>query len=130
MASTYQTITLSIDDRVARITLSRPPLNVFNLPMMKEITAALAECNEHELVAIVFASAAGARAFSAGVAVEDHLSDTVYQMLDSFHAIFGHWNSWADQLSRWLMVRRWAGAVNWCRLRHRNRNGPFAFWPA
>ena len=28
------------------------------------------------------------RAFSAGVAVEEHVEGTIYQMLDSFHAIF------------------------------------------
>ena len=42
MSSTYQYITLTIDKRVARITFSRPPLNVFNVAMMREIGAALA----------------------------------------------------------------------------------------
>lgn len=88
MPSTYQNITLTIDNRVARITFSRPPLNVFTIAMMKEITAALSECSQQELVAIVFASDAETRAFSAGVAVEEHVPETVYQMLDSFHAIF------------------------------------------
>jgi cyclohexa-1,5-dienecarbonyl-CoA hydratase len=40
------------------------------------------------LVAILFEAEKDSRAFSAGVAVEDHTPDTVYQMLDSFHAIF------------------------------------------
>ena len=39
-------------------------------------------------MAIVFAAAPECRAFSAGVAVEEHVDDTVFQMLDSFHAIF------------------------------------------
>jgi enoyl-CoA hydratase/carnithine racemase len=88
MSPTYQNIKLSIDNRVARITFSRPPLNVFNIAMMREISAALAECSNRELVAIVFTSDAECRAFSAGVAVEEHVAETVYQMLDSFHAIF------------------------------------------
>ena len=84
----YQSIQLNIDDRVARITFCRPPLNIFNIAMMKEINAALSELSHASLVAIVFAAEKNSRAFSAGVAVEDHTPDTVYQMLDTFHAIF------------------------------------------
>ncbi|HKU73318.1 MAG TPA: enoyl-CoA hydratase-related protein [Pyrinomonadaceae bacterium] len=84
----YQHIRCRIDDRVARITFARPPLNVFNIEMMREIVKALAECNQRELVAIVFDADKNCRAFSAGVAVEDHVQDTIFQMLDAFHAIF------------------------------------------
>ena len=86
---TYQHIKFVIDDRVARITFARPPVNIFNIAMMQEINAALTECgHQRELAAIVFDSAADCRAFSAGVAVEEHVEDTIFQMLDSFHAIF------------------------------------------
>jgi cyclohexa-1,5-dienecarbonyl-CoA hydratase len=85
---TYENIRFQIDDRVARITLARPPLNVLNIAMMREIGAALGELSREELVAILFEAEKDSRAFSAGVAVEDHTPDTVYQMLDSFHAIF------------------------------------------
>jgi cyclohexa-1,5-dienecarbonyl-CoA hydratase len=88
MASTYQNIRFKIEDRVARITFARPPLNVFNIEMMREISKALAECNQRELVAIVFDADKNCRAFSAGVAVEDHVQDAIFQMLDAFHAIF------------------------------------------
>ena len=88
MASTYQNIRLRIDDRVARITFARPPLNVFNIDMMREIAKALAECNQREIVAIVFDADKNCRAFSAGVAVEDHVQETIFQMLDAFHSIF------------------------------------------
>jgi cyclohexa-1,5-dienecarbonyl-CoA hydratase len=84
----YTNIRLTIEDRVARITLNRPPLNVFNIAMMREIGAALAEVSQHRLVATVFDADKECRAFSAGVAVEEHAPETVYQMLDSFHAIF------------------------------------------
>ena len=84
----YENIRLSIDDRIARITLCRPPLNVFNIAMMREIGAALAELTQVELVAIVFEADKDSRAFSAGVAIEDHAQGMVYQMLDSFHAVF------------------------------------------
>ena len=87
--SEYQFIRFRIEQQVGRITLARPPLNVFHIPMMKEIGKALDQCmGQHDMVAILFYSAPECRAFSAGVAVEDHKAETVYQMLDSFHNIF------------------------------------------
>jgi len=89
MTNGYQDIKFNINDRVARITFARPPLNIFNIAMMKEIGQALSECaGERGIVAIVFDAAKECRAFSAGVAVEEHVEDTVYEMLDSFHMIF------------------------------------------
>lgn len=88
MSSTYQNIRFRIDDRVGRITFARPPLNVFNIEMMREIGVALGECAQRELVAIVFDADKSCRSFSAGVAIEEHVQDTIFQMLDSFHSIF------------------------------------------
>src|SRR5229473_3544524 len=89
MIKEFQSIKFAIDDRVARITFARPPLNVFNIAMMREIGEALGECApRRDLAAIVFAAAADARAFSAGVAVEEHMPETVFQMLEAFHSIF------------------------------------------
>ena len=88
MARTFQHITFNIDNRVARINFARPPLNVFNIAMLKEIGAALSDCSRRDLVAIVFAPDANSRAFSAGVAIEEHVEELVYQMLDSFHNVF------------------------------------------
>src|SRR2546421_11186645 len=85
----FQNIKFRIEDRVARITFARPPLNILNIAMMREIGDALSQCAQHrDLAAIVFAAAEGTRAFSAGVAVEEHVAETVFQMLDSFHSIF------------------------------------------
>jgi cyclohexa-1,5-dienecarbonyl-CoA hydratase len=56
---------------------------------LREVGAALDECShERELAAVVFEAADGIRAFSAGVAVEEHVAETVYQMLEMFHDIF------------------------------------------
>jgi len=89
MSRAYQNIEFAIEDRVARIALARPPLNILNIPMMREINDALQECaRRSDLVAIVFEATREARAFSAGVAVEDHVEETVREMLDSFHSIF------------------------------------------
>jgi len=84
----YEHIKVALEDRVARISFQRPPLNILNIAMMREINDALNCTAQHrETVAIVF-DAPGSRAFSAGVAVEEHVEDTIFQMLDSFHAIF------------------------------------------
>jgi len=56
--------------------------------MMKEINTALIEVSKTRTVAIVFDAEKNSRAFSAGVAVEEHTQETVFQMLDAFHAIF------------------------------------------
>jgi cyclohexa-1,5-dienecarbonyl-CoA hydratase len=97
MSDNYQHIKLRIEDRVARVTLARPPVNIFNIAMMREVNEALNECSQQrELVAIVFDAAADCRAFSAGVAVEEHAEETIFQMLDSFHAIFRN----MEQLAR------------------------------
>jgi cyclohexa-1,5-dienecarbonyl-CoA hydratase len=97
MSDNYRDIKLKIEDRVARITFARPPVNIFNIAMMREVNEALAECAQHrELVAVVFDAAADCRAFSAGVAVEEHAEETIFQMLDTFHAIFRN----MEQLAR------------------------------
>lgn len=89
MGEQYKSIRLSIEERVGRITLARPPLNVFNIAMMREMVSAINACvAERETVAVLFDTTPEARAFSAGVAVEEHVEETIYQMLDSFHAIF------------------------------------------
>jgi cyclohexa-1,5-dienecarbonyl-CoA hydratase len=88
MTATFQHINFRTEDRVARITFARPPLNVFNIEMMREIGKALGECAQRELVAIVFDADKDCRAFSAGVAVEEHVQETIFQMLDAFHSIF------------------------------------------
>jgi cyclohexa-1,5-dienecarbonyl-CoA hydratase len=87
--SSYQHIRLTVEDRVGRISLARAPLNILNIAMMREVGDALEECaGAREMVAVVFEAAPEARAFSAGVAIEEHVAETIYQMLESFHNIF------------------------------------------
>ena len=88
MTATYEHLRLSVTDRVARVTFAQPPLNIFNIAMMREIAEALTQCSGGEIVAIVFDADKDCRAFCAGVAVEEHMEQTVYQMLDSFHSVF------------------------------------------
>ena len=87
--SKFANINFQIQDRVARITFARPPMNIFNIAMMREIASALDQCaHERDVVTVLFDAAEDTKAFSAGVAVEEHVADTVFQMLDSFHNIF------------------------------------------
>src|SRR5918998_1265864 len=89
MPDLYQHIRFRVEERVARVTFARPPLNIFTIAMMREVDAALTECMVmRDVVAVVFDAEPGSRAFSAGVSVEEHQPETIYQMLDSFHAIF------------------------------------------
>lgn len=89
MPAHYKDIQFTVTDRVARITFARPPLNVFTIAMMKEIHDAINRISATpDVCAIVFAAQPGARTFSAGVSIEEHRPETVYQMLEAFHSIF------------------------------------------
>jgi cyclohexa-1,5-dienecarbonyl-CoA hydratase len=64
------------------------------IAMMKEIGDALNRIGSTPNVcAIVFAAAPTTKAFSAGVSVEEHRSETIYQMLEAFHSIFRNLNT-------------------------------------
>src|SRR5215207_8953801 len=89
MSDTYQHINFRVEERVARVTFARPPLNIFDIALMREVERALYEgAGRRDVVAVVFEAARGSRAFSAGVSIEEHQPETIYQMLDSFHSIF------------------------------------------
>jgi cyclohexa-1,5-dienecarbonyl-CoA hydratase len=83
----FQFVTLENDGAVARIVLRRPPLNILNLEMIREVNRMIRDLRmESGLRALVMA--AEGKAFSAGVAVEDHLPDVVPEMLGAFHEAF------------------------------------------
>ncbi|HZI18627.1 MAG TPA: enoyl-CoA hydratase-related protein [Pyrinomonadaceae bacterium] len=89
MLEAFRHIGYRIEERVARVRFSRPPLNIFDIAMMREIDAALTDAmGRRDVVAVVFEAAPGSRAFSAGVSIEEHREETIYQMLESFHNIF------------------------------------------
>jgi cyclohexa-1,5-dienecarbonyl-CoA hydratase len=89
MADFYEHIQFRVEDRVGRITFARPPLNIFTIAMMREVERALTDClSERDMVAVVFDAVRESRTFSAGVSVEEHQPETVYQMLESFHNVF------------------------------------------
>ena len=84
-----QYITFEKQDGVARLTLNKPPLNVLDIAMMREINAALESLGDDASVKVlVFEAAEGSRAFSAGVDVSEHTADMVEEMIEVFHRIF------------------------------------------
>lgn len=88
MSGRYKDIQFTITDRVARVTFARPPLNVLNISMMREIASAISGLStKPEVCAVVFAPSPATKAFSAGVSIEEHRPETVYQMLEAFHSI-------------------------------------------
>ena len=76
----------SVIERVARITLDRPPLNIIDIPMAQELAAALDELLPR--VDVLIFEGAGTKGFCAGVEVRDHVPERVSGMLGSFHRIF------------------------------------------
>ncbi len=78
-------ILLEKKERTASITLERPPLNVLNLPMLRELQAALDSVRRDEAVDILVIRGSGERAFSSGVDVKDHTRAKVPEMLEVIH---------------------------------------------
>jgi cyclohexa-1,5-dienecarbonyl-CoA hydratase len=82
--------TIRVEERgesVARIVLARPPLNVLNIAMLKELCDAVDALAERPRLRVLVIAAEG-RVFSAGVDVEDHVGDKVGPMIAAFHGLF------------------------------------------
>ena len=67
--------------------IDRPPLNVLNLALLRELRQVLDELDRDDGVDLVEISGAGERAFSAGVDVKDHTRTQVPEMLDLVHGV-------------------------------------------
>ncbi|NIM93057.1 MAG: enoyl-CoA hydratase [Anaerolineales bacterium] len=85
----YQHIIFEKREGVARVTLNKPPLNVLDIAMMREITLALEDLiDDASVKVLVFDAAEDSKAFSAGVDVSEHTADLVDEMIEVFHRIF------------------------------------------
>src|SRR5712664_3764668 len=84
--TTKPRVALAFNPPVAQITLKNPLLNVIDLPMMAELTSALAEIEARSDISVVVLSGEGG-SFSAGVEVAAHTPDKVAEMLTGFHLI-------------------------------------------
>src|ERR671938_307907 len=79
------TILLHRDGSAATVTLNRPPLNILDIPTIGRLGEVIEELAADPDLLLIVLRGAGDRAFSAGVAVQDHTPDKVGPMLDSLH---------------------------------------------
>jgi cyclohexa-1,5-dienecarbonyl-CoA hydratase len=86
MTTDTATIRVRTENRATWVTLDRPPLNIMDIAMMRELDRALTDVVKHSDF-IIF-EGAGPKGFSAGAEVKDHSPDRVADMLHAFHAIF------------------------------------------
>ena len=73
--------------RLVSIVWDRPPLNVLNLSLLRELDDALSSCAVQTDVDAIVLRGAGERAFSAGVDIRDHTPEKVPEMLNVVHGI-------------------------------------------
>jgi cyclohexa-1,5-dienecarbonyl-CoA hydratase len=71
---------------VAHVTLSNPPLNVIDIPMMDELSQALNDAETRSNISTIVIRGAG-KCFSVGVDVAAHTPEQVATMLEKFHAV-------------------------------------------
>jgi cyclohexa-1,5-dienecarbonyl-CoA hydratase len=74
-------------ERVVRITMDRPPLNVLDIALLREFDDVLTACAEDTAADVMVIEGAGQRAFSAGVDIRDHTREKVPEMLDVVHGV-------------------------------------------
>jgi len=74
-------------DRVASVTFDRPPLNVLDLGLLRELDQALKSVSTASAVDVIVLRGGGQRAFSAGVDIKDHTREKVPEMLDIVHGV-------------------------------------------
>ncbi|MEX0805705.1 MAG: enoyl-CoA hydratase-related protein [Candidatus Binatia bacterium] len=75
------------DSRVIRLTMERPPLNVLDLNLLRELDRILSVCADDKAIDVVVLRGAGTRAFSAGVDIRDHTREKVPEMLAVVHNV-------------------------------------------
>jgi cyclohexa-1,5-dienecarbonyl-CoA hydratase len=87
----FQFLKIIDEGDVVSLVFNRPPLNVLNIAMMKEINAALSELLLHNTAKVFLIKAEG-KAFSAGVDVADHVAEKIDEMMNEFHRVFDNIN--------------------------------------
>jgi enoyl-CoA hydratase len=78
----YETIILEKKERVATITLNRPPMNPLNRKMYEELGQVAEELNADPEVKVVIITGAGEKAFAAGLDVKEVEGKSVTEMKD------------------------------------------------
>jgi cyclohexa-1,5-dienecarbonyl-CoA hydratase len=81
----FQHLRLERRGGLRRLILERPPLNVLDIPMLRELDEAAAQVHADPGASVLVVTGAG-KAFCAGVDVADHTEDRVGEMINVFHA--------------------------------------------
>ena len=79
-------IVVDVQGRVGRLRLKNPPLNILEISMMREMSAALEDLEARANISVVVFEG-DERAFSAGVDIKAHVPELVGEMLSSFHSV-------------------------------------------
>lgn len=82
-----------VEDRVATVTLDRPPHNILDFDTIAGLGAAAGELAARSDLQLIVLRSAAERSFSAGVAIEIHTPELIPRMLESFHGALRTW--WA-----------------------------------
>src|SRR5258705_11442858 len=80
-------VTSTKNGRSISIAWERPPLNVFDLKLLRELDQALTICAQDGEADVIVFQGAGARAFSAGVDIRDHSRGEVPELLHAVHGV-------------------------------------------
>ncbi len=74
-------------DRLLTVTWDRPPLNVLDIVLLRELDEVLRSCAAEPSVDVVVLQGQGPKAFSAGVDIKDHTKEKVPEMLEVVHGV-------------------------------------------
>ena len=89
--SPYEEIAMSVEvtrkDRLLTVTWDRPPLNVLDIVLLRELDEILERCAADPTIDVVVLQGQGHKAFSAGVDIKDHTKEKVPEMLDVVHGV-------------------------------------------
>ncbi len=79
-------VQVDVREDVAYLALNRPPVNVLNIAMMRELTATIEEVGRTPSLRAIVLRGAG-KAFSAGADIGEHQGETLKPLLDAFDGV-------------------------------------------
>jgi cyclohexa-1,5-dienecarbonyl-CoA hydratase len=82
-ASTASRLTVRVDDGIAQVVISDPPLNILTQALLTELRQALSRLADDLTLRVLLLRADG-KHFSAGASVEEHLPGSVERMIPEF----------------------------------------------